>query len=78
MLDGFGLGQDLLSRDALHVVNLAGVILHAFHELLLVVSLEHPTALTFDSLLHLSPLACPAGVSILAGGVWGMFGKRLA
>ncbi len=69
------MGQDLLSGDALHVVNLAGMVLHTFHELLLVVSLEHPTAFTFDSLLHLSPLACRAGVSILAGGVWGMFGS---
>jgi hypothetical protein len=69
------LGQDLLAGDALHVVNLAGVVLHALHELLLVVSFEHPTAFTFDSFLHLSPWACRAGVSIFAGGVWGMFGS---
>src|SRR6266849_2793779 len=54
-LGGFGLGQDLIPGDALHVVNLAGVLLHAFHELLLVVGLEHPTAFTFDSLLHVTP-----------------------
>ncbi len=59
-LDGLGLGQDLLSADTLHVVNLAGVLLHALHELLLIVSLEHPTTFTLDSLLHLTPWSCPA------------------
>ena len=54
-LGGFGLGQDLIPGDALHVVNLAGVLLHALHELLLVVGLEHPAAFTFDSFLHLCP-----------------------
>ena len=55
LLDGLGLGQDLLAGDALHVMNLAGVVLNAFHELLLVIRLEHPTAFTFDSLLHVTP-----------------------
>src|ERR1700730_8261953 len=35
------------------------MVLHAFPELLLVVSFEHPTAFTFDSLLHPSPFGLP-------------------
>ncbi len=58
-LDGFGLGQDLLFGYALHVVNLAGVLLDALHELLLVVGLELPTALTFDTLFHLFSSGLP-------------------
>jgi hypothetical protein len=75
-LDGLGLGQDLLAADALHVVNLAGVVLDAFHELLLIVGLEHPTAFTLDSLLHCFSLVVPGLASaILAGGVCGIFGR---
>src|SRR6266849_89158 len=55
LLGGFGLGQDLIPGDALHVVNLVGVFLNALHELLLVVGLEHPAAFTLDSFLHVSP-----------------------
>jgi hypothetical protein len=73
-LYGFGLVEDLLAGDALHVVNLARVLLHALHELLLVVGLEYPTAFTFDSLLHDSPWVVRPDEAIITGRVWGIFG----
>ena len=73
-LGGFGLGQDLLAGDALHVVNLAGVLLHALHELLLIVGLEHPTTFTLDSFLHVSPQLSGLTIAILALWVWGILG----
>jgi SARP family transcriptional regulator, regulator of embCAB operon len=80
-LDGFGLGQDLLFGYALHVVNLAGVLLHALHELLLVIGLELPTALTFDSLLHVFSLANPhelRGFAVSSRGPHQLPGRQVA
>src|SRR6202043_3220773 len=50
-----GLGEHLVFGDALHVVDLLGVLLDTRHQLRLVVRLERPAAFTFDAFLHSAP-----------------------
>src|SRR3981081_523792 len=50
-----GLGAHLVFRDALHVVDLLGVLVAPGHQLRLLVRRERPAALAFDALLHSAP-----------------------
>src|SRR5204863_6107647 len=54
-LDRSGLRQDLLLRNAIHVVDGFGMLLHGGHQLPLIVGLLEPTAFTLDAFLHCSP-----------------------
>src|SRR2546430_5819111 len=73
-----GLGEHLIPGDALHVVDLLGVLLDPGHQLRLVVRLERPAAFAFDAFLHSAPpREIRPAPKIIAGRLWRMFGGSL-
>src|SRR5256714_13493903 len=77
-LRGSGLGEHLVPSDALHVVDLLGVLLDPGHQLRLVVRLERPAAFAFDAFLHSAPpREIRPAPKIIAGRLWRMFGGSL-